>query len=65
MLCRVCNWQIDDCPHVDGCSWADYLNRRPALPLRLLYPDRRNAWRKDRAQIEHLGFDPYLGSLSA
>src|SRR5699024_3690452 len=38
LLCQHCNAWIDQCPHLDGCPWADYLNSPPAAQLHLRYP---------------------------
>jgi len=39
LVCAFCNGGVDRCPHVDGCRWADYLNRPPALTLGIRYPN--------------------------
>lgn len=41
LLCRSCNAHIDDCLHVTGCPWAEYLNHPPATHLQLTYPTHR------------------------
>jgi hypothetical protein len=59
LLCTNCNTHIDDCPHLAGCQWGDYLADPPAAKLSLRYP------RPDGAAIEQhtlkvakLGYDP-------
>jgi hypothetical protein len=59
LLCNVCNTHVEDCLHLCGCPWADYLNRPPAAPMRLLYPHRDRDRRAARYKIELLGFDPF------
>lgn len=62
LLCRHCNTNIDECLHLSGCPWADYLNNPPAAPLRLRYCQagrrQRNLSEDDRKRIESLGFNP-------
>lgn len=36
-VCRHCNARMDNCVHLHGCPWADYLNNPPALALKLPY----------------------------
>ncbi|KJK35829.1 hypothetical protein UK23_42580 [Lentzea aerocolonigenes] len=61
LLCKHCNTHIDNCVHVSGCPWADYLNDPPAASLQLRYPKADRAWTKPAAlaRIEYLGFDPF------
>ncbi|PPK63332.1 recombination endonuclease VII [Actinokineospora auranticolor] len=59
LLCTHCNNNIDKCPHLSACRWADYLNSPPAEHLGIRHPDATKArsWSKDR--IELMGFDPF------
>jgi hypothetical protein len=41
LLCGDCNGQVDQCTHVSGCIYADYLNAPPAAPFGLQYPKYR------------------------
>ncbi|WP_329243080.1 endonuclease VII domain-containing protein [Actinoallomurus sp. NBC_01490] len=61
LLCRNCNTHVDECPHLSGCPWADYLADPPAAPLRLLYPSWRSVLNhpSTRRKIERLGIDPF------
>ncbi|MDT0321445.1 endonuclease domain-containing protein [Streptomyces millisiae] len=61
LLCRYCNNNIDWCPHLAGCPWADYLNNPPAAPLRILHPGRWRDRRDDQRKIDHFGHNPYDG----
>ncbi|MGW4641628.1 endonuclease domain-containing protein [Sphaerisporangium sp. NPDC004334] len=38
LVCRHCNTHLEECPHLTGCRWGDYLNNPPAAPLGLRYP---------------------------
>ncbi|WP_035304329.1 endonuclease domain-containing protein [Actinokineospora inagensis] len=59
LLCTHCNNNIDKCPHLSVCRWADYLNSPPAEHLGIRHPDatKASSWNKDR--IELMGFDPF------
>ncbi|MFD0208921.1 endonuclease domain-containing protein [Streptomyces hirsutus] len=61
LLCRLCNRVVEECPHVDNCAKADYMNNPPAAHLALPYP-RYLAWEPKKStrnrKIELLGFDP-------
>lgn len=52
LLCRYCNTNVDQCPHMSGCMFSDYLNNPPAWHLRLQYPDLGKTLRRtlDRAE---------------
>lgn len=41
LLCADCNGQVDQCTHLSGCMYADYLNAPPAAPFGLRYPKYR------------------------
>ncbi|AVH55638.1 hypothetical protein C4B68_07420 [Streptomyces dengpaensis] len=61
LLCRLCNRTVEECPHVDGCPKAEYMNNPPAAHLALAYPpylayEPKESTRKRK--IELLGFDP-------
>lgn len=61
LLCKLCNRTVEECPHVDGCPKADYMNNPPAAHLRLPYPPYLAAEPKKSARerkVELLGFDP-------
>ncbi|PWV71410.1 Recombination endonuclease VII [Prauserella marina] len=59
LLCWACNTSIDECPHLDGCPRADYLNDPPAGHLRVRYPLAHRDREHNRARIEYLGIDPF------
>lgn len=59
LLCSHCNAWIDECPHLDDCPWADYLNNPPAAHLRLRHPDAHNDRKLNQARIYYLGIDPF------
>lgn len=59
LLCWTCNAWIDECPHLDGCPRAYYLNDPPARHLRVRYPLAHRDREHDRARIEYLGIDPF------
>jgi len=63
LLCHICNTAIDDCPHLSGCPWGEYLDNPPALRLGLRYPppDGQRI-RRYLAKAELLRRDP-LGHL--
>jgi hypothetical protein len=58
LLCRNCNNLVDQCVHVSGCLWADYLNHPPAAHLRFTVLNRPLS-RGDFARIDYLGFNPF------
>lgn len=62
LLCALCNRALEECPHVDGCPKAEYMDRPPAAHLGLVYPASAQ-WKpkaSTRAQkLEELGFDPF------
>jgi len=49
---------VDNCPHPDGCVFANYLNDPPAAQLRLLYHKPSKVSKEVLAKIEQLGFNP-------
>lgn len=51
-LCRDCNLFLERCLHIDGCSYAEYLNEPPAASLGLVYPIPRE--RRHRPENEAL-----------
>lgn len=59
LLCSHCNAWIDQCPHLNGCPWAAYLNNPPAAQLRLRHPGAHNDRKLNQARIEYLGIDPF------
>lgn len=59
LLCLHCNAHVDDCPHLDNCPWADYLNEPLAAHLKLDYPRAYEDRRRDSRKIQLLGLDPY------
>jgi len=59
LLCSHCNAWIDQCPHLDGCPWADYLNDPPAAHLWLRHPKAHNDRKHNQARIDYLGIDPF------
>jgi hypothetical protein len=59
LLCTSCNTYIDDCPHLAGCPWADYLAKPPATALALRYPRPDNVtMQRHRTKVAKLGYDP-------
>ncbi|MFF4059229.1 endonuclease domain-containing protein [Streptomyces sp. NPDC001668] len=61
LLCKLCNRTVEECPHLDGCPKADYMNNPPAAKLALHYPPHLayKPTASARAQkVELLGFDP-------
>jgi hypothetical protein len=61
MLCRNCNSQVDHCPHLTGCPFADYLNNPPAARLQLTFTDKKanRPSPGDKLRIDRLGFNPF------
>ncbi|MEV0090425.1 endonuclease domain-containing protein [Streptomyces sp. NPDC050738] len=59
LLCGDCNTRIEECFHVAGCPFADYLNAPPAAPLGLLHPRHGERIRRQRAKAKRLGFHPH------
>ncbi|WP_330457692.1 endonuclease VII domain-containing protein [Streptomyces sp. NBC_00820] len=61
LLCRFCNRVVEECPHVDGCPKADYMDSPPAAHLELPYPSYL-AWTPKAStratKVNLLGFDP-------
>jgi hypothetical protein len=60
-LCRNCNTQIEQCPHLAGCRWAEYLNAPPGFALGIRFPrgaPKPEPWSflppPDRAAMEQL-----------
>ncbi|MFD8425908.1 endonuclease domain-containing protein [Streptomyces sp. NPDC059466] len=62
LLCRLCNRTVEECPHVDGCPKAEYMDNPPAAHLALPYPPHL-AWKPKEStrqqKIALLGFDPF------
>ncbi|GAA3561314.1 hypothetical protein GCM10022222_51340 [Amycolatopsis ultiminotia] len=64
LVCWNCNVWIDECPHLDGCPRADYLNNPPTRDLHMRYPFAHRDREHHRARIEYLGIGP-LPAVSA
>ncbi len=62
LLCALCNRSLEQCPHVDNCPKAEYMDHPPASALGLSYP-RHLEWKPGAARrtqvIGDLGFDPF------
>lgn len=61
LLCKLCNRTVEECPHVDGCPKAEYMDHPPAAHLALPYPlslAYKPTESARRQKIELLGFDP-------
>lgn len=52
-LCRNCNTDIEQCPHLAGCPWATYLDNPPAARLNLTFPRAAAALRARRCTVTH------------
>lgn len=60
LVCQYCNTWLDQCPHLSGCRWADYLNDPPAAGMKLQYPDLAKTLRQQQWKVERMGIDPFL-----
>lgn len=57
-LDRECNMVVDRCRHLDGCSFADYLNATtPAIGA---YPDQAKVMRQQKYQSRRHAFDAVM-----
>jgi hypothetical protein len=56
---------VDDCCHVSGCKYSDYLNDTPAstIGLDVLHPNRSRDRKHLASRIEKIGFDPFPNQL--
>ncbi|MFT7022877.1 MAG: hypothetical protein ACJA07_001965 [Rhodococcus sp. (in: high G+C Gram-positive bacteria)] len=65
LVCVGCNMTVDDCCHVSGCKYSDYLNDTPAstIGLDVLHPNRSRDRKHLASRIEKIGFDPFPNQL--